>query len=338
MKILSIAIPTYNMEKYLPRCLDSLVSIKSIIPYLEIIIVNDGSKDNSLEVAQSYEKRYPESIIIINKNNGNYGSCINAALKIATGKYFKILDSDDWYDSNSLEEFIKNLKTITVDMVFTKYQTINPDNKIVKHYTIDSSIPRSQILPIESNYIKLLQPQTDLAMHCIAYRTQLLKDINYSQLEGISYTDTEYVFYPIAYIKTVIFYDLTLYQYYVGRNGQTVSISSRIQHSDDMLKIVNRMLNTSLSSESNNIYYLQCGYMTHAIATFYHIMLVLQPLTNLNRMKLVTLDNKIKKYSLHLYGELNAIKCVGIPYIQIWRKFHYAIIPYKLYRFFKEKK
>lgn len=337
-KILSIIIPTYNMEMYLSRCIDSLLKEESIIQYLEIIIVNDGSTDNSLKIAESYKNLYPQSINIIDKPNGNYGSCINAALKIATGKYFRILDSDDWYDNNALTILMDKLHSITVDMIFTAYQTINSNQEIIKHYSIDPLIPKDIILPINSAHIKKLQPYTDLTMHAIAYRTQLLREIDYSQLEGISYTDTEYVFYPLAHVKNIIFFDITLYQYFVGRDGQTVSISSRIQHAEDMFRIVNRMLENPLSKEQNNTYYLQCGYMTHAIATYYHIILVLQKLTKSNKMRLIEFDKKVKRYDSNLYKLLNKVKCMGIPYIYFWRTFHLSIIPSNIYKLLKGEK
>ena len=94
-KLLSIIIPTYNMAELLPRCLDSLVTAQGADATLEAVVVNDGSKDNSLAVAQDYQKRYPNIITVIDKPNGNYGSTINAALPVAKGKYVKVLDSDD---------------------------------------------------------------------------------------------------------------------------------------------------------------------------------------------------------------------------------------------------
>ena len=93
MKILSIVVPTYNVEKYLERCIDSLVYDEKVLNDLEILIVNDGSKDNSLQIAKKYEKQYPNTIKVIDKENGGHGSTINAGLKVATGKYFRVIDS-----------------------------------------------------------------------------------------------------------------------------------------------------------------------------------------------------------------------------------------------------
>ena len=108
-KILTICVPTYNMEALLPRCLDSFIIEEEFMNRLEIIVVNDGSKDRSSEIAHQYEAKYPNSFIVIDKPNGNYGSCVNAALKIARGKYFRICDADDYYISKNLSDYISLL-------------------------------------------------------------------------------------------------------------------------------------------------------------------------------------------------------------------------------------
>ena len=105
-KLLSIVVPTYNMSAYLCRCLDS-VTRDDVPDTLELIVVNDGSTDNSLSIMQEYAKKRPDIINIIDKTNGHYGSCVNAALKVATGKYFRILDADDWLDTEQLIQFLK---------------------------------------------------------------------------------------------------------------------------------------------------------------------------------------------------------------------------------------
>ena len=105
-KILTIVIPTYNMEKYLNRCLSSLVVEPDWMDKLEVLVVNDGSKDRSQAIAQVYESQYPRTFKVIDKENGNYGSCINAALPVALGKNIKILDADYWFENANVPAFI----------------------------------------------------------------------------------------------------------------------------------------------------------------------------------------------------------------------------------------
>lgn len=105
-KILTIVIPTYNMQDYLRRCLDSLIVPEEQMQLLEVLVVNDGSKDNSSAIAHEYQDKYPGTFRVIDKENGNYGSCVNRGLKEATGKYIKILDADDWFDTKALTSFV----------------------------------------------------------------------------------------------------------------------------------------------------------------------------------------------------------------------------------------
>lgn len=120
-KILSIIIPSYNMEAYLAKGLDSVLSIDNPSP-LDVIVVNDGSKDGTLEIARSYATRFPGIVNVIDKENGHYGSCINAGLKIAQGKYVRILDADDSFYTDEFEEFVKFLKTTDADLIVNDYK------------------------------------------------------------------------------------------------------------------------------------------------------------------------------------------------------------------------
>ena len=105
-KILSVVIPTYNMEKYLEKCLNSFIYNEGA-DELEVLIVNDGSKDNSVNIAKEFEKKYPNIFKVIDKENGGHGSTINAGLKVASGKYFKVVDADDWVETDELKKLIR---------------------------------------------------------------------------------------------------------------------------------------------------------------------------------------------------------------------------------------
>lgn len=83
------------MEKYLRRCLNSLIIDEEGMKQLEVLVINDGSKDSSSQIAHEYQNKYPDTYRVIDKENGNYGSCVNKGIVKATGKYFKILDADD---------------------------------------------------------------------------------------------------------------------------------------------------------------------------------------------------------------------------------------------------
>lgn len=221
-KILSVIIPTYNMAALLPRCLDSLLNTETL-ESLEVIAVNDGSKDSSLEIARDYEQRFPHTITVIDKPNGNYGSTINAALPVAKGRYVKILDADDWYDTTALVETLKALDNCNDDLIVEHFTQHGPGAKkeVIKYNTMNKEVYEygktySLDAVLKDGYIKYF------VMHSIAYRTDFLRSIEYKQTEGISYTDTEWACYPIFHAKTVKFLDLNLYQYNLDREGQTM--------------------------------------------------------------------------------------------------------------------
>ena len=234
-KVLSVCVPSYNMEKYLNRCIDSFL-VPEVLDRLELIIVNDGSTDETLSIANDYKARYPQTIVVIDKPNGHYGSCVNASLKIATGKYFRIVDADDWVDSNALVTFINKLETIDVDCVCSKCTTHSfKDNTITtEEIYLDSKV----VLDLNSITI----PIECMHMHNLTYSLWLLKTINYIQTEGICYTDTEYVYLPLACSKDMLYIDISLYQYYIGRDDQSMNWPVLQKNYSHFIKVNERLL------------------------------------------------------------------------------------------------
>lgn len=214
-KILSVVVPTYNMETYLPRCLDS-VTREDIPDTLEVIVINDGSKDRSLEIAKEYQAKRPDIISIIDKPNGHYGSCINAALKVATGKYFRPLDADDWFDTDSLIQLLTTLETTDVDLVITPFFKISQFERTKEEIRTNYVIKQSTDFSVfEKKHCEIL------SMHALTYKTNLLKEIHYKQTEHICYTDLEYVLYPLPNVKKFIYIDKCLYNYDITRENRS---------------------------------------------------------------------------------------------------------------------
>lgn len=219
-KILTVVVPTYNMEDYLDRCLSSLIVTKELMAMLEVLVVNDGSKDRSSEIAHSYEAKHPETFKVIDKENGNYGSCINVGIKQASGKYFRILDADDWFDTEDFTLFLKKLSSTDADLIFTDYTECIVGGETIRCYMPESMLENvtydtSAFLSYALNYY--------FQMHRMTYRRQVLVDSETVLQEGISYTDTEYCFYPIRKVLTMERFNLSPYQYMVGRLGQSMS-------------------------------------------------------------------------------------------------------------------
>lgn len=218
-KTLSIIIPTYNMENYLTRCLDSLVNAKEVLPKLEILVVNDGSKDKSSRIAHEYQKKHPDSIVVIDKENGNYGSCVNRGLKEATGKYVKVLDADDWFLTENLGRFMGILESRDEELVLTDFDVVDAQGRVIKRVRHD--YPKGQTLCIDS--FCGTKEFGKMQMHSVAYKTAMVKEIGYHQSEGISYTDQEWIFEPMSHVRSFYNTGLVIYQYLMGREGQTMN-------------------------------------------------------------------------------------------------------------------
>lgn len=218
-KVLSIIIPTYNMSLYIERCLNSLLS-SNTKDKLDIIVVNDGSKDDSAEKAKQIARSCPDAIRVIDKENGNYGSCINTGLKFVKGKYVKILDADDQFDTISLEKVLGQIEHIDVDLVLTDFKMNYEQGKseLIKF----SQTPYKELVFTDICNSKDFK---SLWMHSVMYKTEIFHKINYQQTEGVSYTDQEWIFSPLSVVRRVYYIPETLYLYTLGREGQTVSDS-----------------------------------------------------------------------------------------------------------------
>lgn len=208
------------MESYLRRCLDCLLVNENLLPKLEVLVINDGSKDASSAIAHEYEEKYPQVFRVIDKINGNYGSCINRGLKEATGKYLKVLDADDCFDTNGLQELIEFLETCQVDLVVTKFSTQDSrnDSVCVSDYSDSFKDKEEQTFDnvSHSSYFK------NIVMHSMTYRRAIFSQIDYVQTEGVSYTDNQWAFVPLTQVRTLSYLPVVVYHYYLGREGQTM--------------------------------------------------------------------------------------------------------------------
>ncbi len=321
-KVLSIAIPSYNMEKYLNRCVDSLL-VSEVLPQLDILIVNDGSKDNTLAIAKQYETTYPDSVTVIDKPNGNYGSCINAALAIARGKYFRILDADDWFDSNNLIRFVHALENLDVDLAITTFSREFSEGTKEIHPQNTHSIPAETVLDFPTFDFYERGAIYAIAMHTDTYRTQLLRDMGYRQTEGISYTDTEYCFYPLAHVKTFVFFNFVLYRYNFGHEGQTVSDASVKRNKNQFYTITHKILQYLLSNKSNEqpILRKQQYAIAERIAQNYYLsLLIMNDKTEEDDARLKEIDRLINELDKDLYARMSNIDYHGFYHIRVWRK------------------
>ena len=216
-KKITIIIPTYNMEKYLQKCLDSLLITDELLSLLEVLIINDGSKDRSSEIAHGYERKYPKIFRVIDKENGNYGSCINRGLKEATGKYIKILDADDEFITDNFAHLVKVLNEVDADVIISEVFAHDEAGKRI--HGSKRSLPPHQVVSFTDAITEY--GLTGLFMHEITYRRELLIKMKYYQTERISYTDNEWAYIPMQNVQSLYYLDEEVYSYLRGRPGQT---------------------------------------------------------------------------------------------------------------------
>ena len=212
MKYISFAIPSYNSQEYMSHAIESILVGGEDV---EIIIVNDGSSDDTSKIAHEYEEKYPTIIKAVDKENGGHGDAVNSGLTHATGKYFKVVDSDDWVDAEALRKILEFLKKLEsedeeVDMLISNYvyEKVGATHKKCIHYR--NVLPQNKIFKWEE--IGRFHLDQYILMHSVIYRTAMLK---LSQLElpkHTFYVDNIYVYYPLPFVRKVYYLDVDLYQ------------------------------------------------------------------------------------------------------------------------------
>lgn len=238
VKRLSVIIPTYNMAELLPACLDSIVR-STASSVLDVVVVNDGSRDSSLSIAQRYADRYPDIVRVIDKPNGNYGSTINAALPTLQGEYVKILDADDTFNCSAVGRMVDFLKSVSgVDMVVGPFTEIHKKGEYNINYTLSKEQPYEFGKVYKAESVLKEGHIPFFMMHSVAYRTELLQQMEYRQTEGISYTDQQWCFFPIFKISTIAFTDISLYRYNLTREGQTMDMAVQLKSISQLTEVV----------------------------------------------------------------------------------------------------
>lgn len=313
MKTLSIAIPVYNTEKYIKRCVDSLI-LDDILDDIEIILVNDGSKDCSLQIMNEYKIKYPQSVVVVDKENGGHGSTINYALTIATGKYFRVLDSDDWFDSKNFIEFVKYLKKQDTDLVITNYRKefiYNGSSEKIKWRNLKSDTEYK----FKDFDLSLLNGDY-FVMANSTYKTELLRASNLKLLEKTFYVDMQYNIMPISQLKTFKFIKLDIYRYFIGRPDQSMNldnfVKNRANHETVMKFLINYYFSNKSSFNKNQDNYIK-QILFYMLTTHYYIYCVYSK----NNKKAIyqeikAFDNYLKDQNIELYNmmdKVGQIKC-----------------------------
>ena len=293
MKALTILIPVYNTEKYIKRCLDSLI-VSEIMDDIEILVVNDGGKDHSVEIIQKYVDSYPETVRLIDKENGGHGSTINAGIKEAKGKYFRVLDSDDWFNSTDFVKFVNRLKSEDADLVVCDYRKEHTYNS-KSEYFVYKNLEDRKCYCFDDIDLKILEGEY-FVMATSTYKTEILRTSGLKMLEKTFYVDMQYNVVPMTKVETFTYYHLDIYRYFIGRDDQSVNEKVMISRIDQQIRVNKIMIDLYAKHESM----LSCPqlkeYMLHYLET-------IQMVTSVLLMKMNTSESEAMRDDLWHYLE-----------------------------------
>ena len=227
--------------------LHKITKIKSISK-LDVMVVDDGSKDNTSEFALKYAQEFPDSIRVISKENGGHGSAINTGIQYAKGKYFKVVDADDWLDPVGMEEFIAILESDNTDLVFTPFWIYNDKTKAkrLKNFK-PKSLSWNRNYSINDNQLENLP-----SIHCYTIKTSILKNHDVKIDEHAYYVDVEYITYPLPYVKSYKFVDTPIYFYRVNQGEQSISIE-KMKKNKEQHEFVLKRLNEYVTGIDSSI-------------------------------------------------------------------------------------
>ena len=312
------------------HCLDTLLTGKDEI---EIIIINDGSKDKTLKIAQEYEKKYPNIVKAIDKPNGGHGSGVNKGLELASGLYYKVVDSDDWVNQESLQKVLKKIKEFskqnqTVDLLIANYVYEKEGEQKVIHYP---NLPENQIFTWHD--MKPFKTGEYLLMHSVFYRTKLLKETKIKLPEHTFYVDNIFVYYPLSFVKTMFYLNTDFYLYFIGREDQSVNESIMIKRIDQQLFVTKTMIEFGSPLKDQKQNKKLCQYQLHYLAMMMTICTILLKIANTqeSKSKIKQLWAYLKDYDQKLYQQLRwkslaTLVClprfIAVPGYKIARKIY----------------
>lgn len=265
MKLISFAVPCYNSQDYMKKCVDSLLTGGDDV---EIIIVNDGSKDNTLAIANEYAAEYPRIVKVIDKPNGGHGSGVNAGLVSASGIYYKVVDSDDWLDEGALKELLNTIKRHTEagtppDLYVCNfvYEHVADGTRHVSAY--DKKFPTGQISSWDG--VKAFRFSHMLLMHALVYKRECLIASGTVLPEHTFYVDNLFAYKPLPFMKTVCYLNVDLYRYYIGRADQSVNVKNLVKRFDQQIRVMTCMVDSYTWDEIKKMPKGLKKYMWHSL-------------------------------------------------------------------------
>lgn len=243
-KLLSIVIPVYNVEQYINKCLDSLLVSEQLLELLDVVIINDGTPDNSAIMAKEFEVKYPNVFRVIDQENRGHGGAWNHGTELAQGKYIFYLDSDDWFDTNEFSKLILFLQSCDTDMVVL--DKMNYYAETDKYVSIErkSMTPNVVYSTDTFDWLGCGEGSNITYAHNTIYRTSMMQKYMPLFCEHVMYDDISLQLMPIVIAEDFVYVKYNVYRYYIGRPGQSfdpkVRAAKASEHVGKVLQFVMR--------------------------------------------------------------------------------------------------
>ena len=278
MKLLTITVPCYNSQDYMENCVNSLLTGGDRV---EIIIINDGSKDNTGRIADSYVEKYPNIVRVVHQENGGHGEGINQGLAHATGKYFKVVDSDDTVNAD-FPAFLDQLEACDaqggVDLFVTNYFYVHSDG------VGDRSINYSNVLPEGKIFgwadTKRFQMHQMLTIHSCTFRTEAMRQWGEALPKHVFYEDNLMVYKTLPHIQKMYYMNVDLYRYWIGRPDQSVQESAMKKRYHHQILVTEKCFTSCHLDDVKDP--MQKKYMKHELFMMFGISILF---TRLNKTK-----------------------------------------------------
>lgn len=317
MRDITFTVPCYNSEDYMERCIDSLLSADE---RAEIIIVDDGSTDGTGEIADNYARNYPEIVRVVHQENGGHGAGVNVGLALAEGKYFKVVDSDDWLDEEELQKLLRKIKQwekndVTVDLIVCNYVYDHFYENKTKRMSYRNVLKENKICGWDD--IRHFRPSQYLVMHSLFFRTEVLRQSGVKLPRHTFYVDNIFANQPLPYVQSLCYLNLDMYHYFLGREDQSVNEKVLMQRIDQQIrvtKLVSQCVDLERLKEKNPKLenYLTRNISIMMAISSIHLLLIGTPEAWKKREMLW---NYIKNHNGRLYRTLKHRTISGFTYL-----------------------
>lgn len=293
--LISVVVPVYNAEKYLVKCLDSIIN--QTYKNIEIILVNDGSSDGSLKIINSYKKKYQDKIVVINKKNEGQGVARNEGIKISKGEYLTFVDSDDYIDKNMIFDMLNMAINLNADIVYTNSMYEDIDNNIIeKKNELNADVVKNYILTQSGPCSKLV-------------KKNLIVENNLYFPKLRAYEDIAIVPVWALYTKKIVMLD-KCYYFYLIHNGSTMKQINFNEKMYDITDAINNVYSNYskkklLKTYNSEIEWLYICHLLHAASL--RFLKFNNYKNNINKIN-VTMNEKYPKWRQNKYYKKCNIK------------------------------